>query len=347
MSSEPFIKLSDYDGNRKNNFTSLRIFFAWCVLFSHSYPIQQADSINPLVYVFKGSTEIGTLAVYSFFSISGFLVSGSFVKRGFKEYIISRFLRIFPGLFVCVTITAIAFGLIMTKLTSYEYILRGETYKYIRNAFPYNFNMSRHLPGVFHDNINRSVNGSLWTLPIEVRCYTALAIIGVFGCFKNRLFANITMLSIFILGCFYSVNFSFFGGFHSIQPALYFLIGMFVYFNRSYIYFDYRITLLAAILMFSSFGTWWNIYIFPPALVYLIFYLSYSTKYINADGGIGDISYGIYIYSWPIQQIIADYFPNISPLGNVMYSSIVTFLFALVSWRYIESPMLKLKNKLI
>ena len=94
----------------------MRIILAWFVLYGHSYAIQKtAGYKDPLNEIFQGSTWIGALAVNGFFAISGFLVTASFIKRGAIDYTISRALRIFPALIVCILLSVF----IMHELTKY------------------------------------------------------------------------------------------------------------------------------------------------------------------------------------------------------------------------------------
>lgn len=109
------VVLKDFDGNRHNNFTSLRIILAWLVLYGHSYAFQNTSAIkDPLNHIFQDSIWIGTFAVNGFFAISGFLVTASIIRRGFLDYAISRVLRIFPALIVCMLFTVFVLGTLLT-----------------------------------------------------------------------------------------------------------------------------------------------------------------------------------------------------------------------------------------
>ena len=83
-----------------------------------------------------------------------------------------------------------------------------------------------------------------------------------------------------------------------------------------------------------------------PPFVYLIFYAAYGLNHINIEKTIGDISYGIYIFAWPIQQVFTLCFPTLSPYGNIFFSSLIIISLALLSWHFVEKPMLSQKQKL-
>ena len=130
------------------------------------------------------------------------------------------------------------------------------------------------------------------------------------------------------------------------KPALYFIVGVFFYLNRDRVLLDYRIAFLAAMLVFLSFGKWFLL-VFPPALIYLIFYVAYASRPLSTDAAVGDISYGIYIYAFPVQQTMAHLFPGQTPYFNIVTSSLIVIPLAWLSWRYVEKYMLGYKRILL
>jgi peptidoglycan/LPS O-acetylase OafA/YrhL len=121
---------------------------------------------------------------------------------------------------------------------------------------------------------------------------------------------------------------------------------VFVYLNRDRVLLDYRIALLAAALVFLSFGKWFLV-VFPAALIYLIFYFAYASRPLRTDAVVGDISYGIYIYAYPVQQAVACFFPERGPYFNTVASSVIVIPLAWLSWHYIEKYMLGFKSDLL
>ena len=143
------IFLSDFDGSRRNNFTTIRILLAWSVLYGHSFVIAKMQGVSdPLREVFKGSVWIGEIAVNGFFALSGFLVAGSFIKRGIIDFTLSRTLRIFPALIMCVFIAALVMGPLVTSLSTSAYYAEAATWNYLRNGLAF-VPMRWDLPGVF------------------------------------------------------------------------------------------------------------------------------------------------------------------------------------------------------
>jgi len=342
--------IGDKEEVRENNFTLLRIIFAWLVLYGHSYALQNPNNINdPLNIIFKGSNYIGGFAVDAFFVISGYLVAGSFVRNGVFSYVVSRSLRIFPALIICVLMSVFVLGLAVTTLDSTAYLTNPKTHEYLINCIPF-FDVKYLLPGVFEHNADQAVNGSLWTLIVELRCYFLLLALGILGIFSTRFISNIILFALLVFGVFFFKDIPLLGRGETIHWAglsLFFLVGVIFYVNRNDIFLNSRLAILAAIIAFLSFGTQWFSYVFPAVFTYLIFYAAYATPYVNVDGKVGDISYGIYIYAYPIQGLIAFVHPAFGPLTNTLIATVIVLPLAYCSWHFIEKPALSLKKKVL
>ena len=278
---------------------------------------------------------------------SGFLVAASFIRRGVVDYLLSRALRILPALIVCVFISVFALGPSVTNLSVNEYFHNERTFGYLLNSLAY-FEMQWTLPGVFTDNVRHAVNGSLWTLTVEVRCYLLLAIFGILGCLKNRMLASAIVIAVFLFGFYFFSDIPLLGiNPKWSRPSFFFLIGVFFYLNRDKVILDYRLAILAMVLVLSSFGHGWFPYVFPVSFVYLLMYCVYESRYLPIDQKLGDISYGLYIYAWPVQQLVAHHFPGKTPYFNMAVSTCLVGILAYISWHYIEKRALRLKGRIL
>lgn len=341
------ILLGDFDGNRRNNFTVLRILFAWLVLYGHSFPITGKGIVDPLKPIFSGSIWIGELAVAGFFAISGYLVTASFQRRGLKDYVLSRILRIYPALILCVLLTVGVLGPLCSSMPLSDYVSHPQTRAYLGNLTAL-FPMEFRLPGVFADNTRPAVNGSLWTLTLEISCYLVLAVFGVLGLLRSRTLINVSAICLLLFSMAYFADLPLVGRRDNWSgPALYFLLGVVLYANRDRVPLSWPLALGAAVLCYASFGQDWFVYVFAPAFVYLTFFIAYRTPHLDVDERLGDPSYGIYIYAWPIQQILTMIFPGQGPYFNTAVASIIVFCLAFASWRLVEKPMLGWKSKLL
>ncbi len=342
------IFLSHYDGSRRNNLTAIRFVLAWMVIFAHSFALQPATGVrNPLGFLLQGSTTTGQMAVDGFFAISGFLVAGSLINRGLIDYALSRALRVLPGLAVCVLLTVFVLGPLVTSVSVAEYFSDSHTYQYLHNALAVPF-MVYTLPGVFESNQSASVNGSLWSISYEVRCYIVLGVTGLLGVLRNKRVANVLLggLAIVLLASYVAPHL-FDTQQHIASALLCFVIGVFFFANRDKLILDVRLTAVALLILYFSFGEPWYRYLYPLAWAYLLFYLAYRTPFLNLDGTVGDCSYGIYIYAFPVQQLTAWLIPAGTPYTNLMISTLVVIPIAWLSWVYIEKPALGFKKRYI
>lgn len=337
--------LADFDGDRRNNFTAIRILLAWSVLYGHGFAMSvDHQGADPLRHLFQGSTWIGEVAVGGFFALSGFLVSGSFVRRGLLDYALSRALRVLPALALCVAVCVFVLGPLMTTLPLAEYLASEKTWRYLANALAYP-RQAFLLPGVFTDHPRPGVNGSLWTISLEVRCYTLLALLGVLGAWNSRavgLFVA-TALGLFALDYFLALPFV--GEVARWRgPAAFFLVGVFIYWLRDWVLLSRRLGLLAGLSIYFSFGQPWFDAVFPVLFAYLLFVLAYRTPYLDVDGKVGDISYGMYVYAWPVQQLWLSADMGMSPWLHTLLATATVTPLAWLSWHYIERPALTLKS---
>ncbi|MGH8719157.1 MAG: PAS domain S-box protein, partial [Burkholderiales bacterium] len=271
-------------------------------------------------------------------------------RKTLWNFVEARLLRIFPALFFAVLITVFIFGAWATTLPLGQYFAKEEVWKYLFSNITL-FDYEASLPGVFETNPDGSaVNGSLWTLPTELKMYMAVAIAGILGLFKRRIMFNLLFLAGFILWHLLPSEITEIKRFQHLLLVAFFLIGWFFYLNRSFISLDTSLMLLVVALSIalglSGFAYTWTFA--SLALAYFILWFAYSPQLRTLHGfnRFGDYSYGIYIYAFPIQQSIIFLFPDISPLALMSSAFVVTFFFAFLSWHLSEIHALRQKGKL-
>src|SRR4051812_10881455 len=174
--------MNNRSGTRDNNFDAMRLVAALCVVISHSFPLSYGSAgVQPLFLLSHGQTTLGTVSVYIFFVLSGFLITGSFERQPPHQFILARGLRLLPGLAVVLFILTFLIGPILTTIPLAEYFHSGKTYYF----FLKNLSLTGYineLPGVFGTNpLSHKVNGSLWTLMHEARCYLLVFLVGIVG----------------------------------------------------------------------------------------------------------------------------------------------------------------------
>jgi len=336
---------AEFKGSRDNNFNLLRFAAAFLVILSHSFVLSGGigtpEPPSSLIGV-----SFGTIGVYIFFTASGFLITMSYCARhDLLAFLWARALRIFPALVVCALLSAFVLGLAFTTIGTGSYLNLGSTYKYVLNntiLLPLGFQET--LPGVFPSNpVPSVVNGSLWTLPIELRMYLIVALIGSVGLLRRG-----RLLSIGIALCLSSFLVALLiGSFKApgLRLAMFFLAGVVFYLNRQLITTNSRVLIGLAIMAALS----WETRLFGALAAIFLVYGSIWFAYVPAGwlrkfNTVGDYSYGLYIYAFPVQQGMVALHPGIGPAGLFSMSFLATLLLAVASWHLIEKPALGLKE---
>ena len=193
MSDAPVARartLAEASTRRDNNFNLIRLVAAWAVIFGHSHALAVWGGPDPVWSLLKIKFS-GTVAVDVFFVVSGFLITASLERNTLRTFLASRALRIFPALLACVSACVFVLGPLLT--TADDYWTRPETWRYFTANVGLSMNTAYFLPGVFAGRTFESINASLWSLPVEVRCYLALAVLGALSLHRrwrfNVLFA--------------------------------------------------------------------------------------------------------------------------------------------------------------
>ena len=336
-----------------NNFDFIRISASVFVLIGHSSDVlyNKHLSFDPAKWLFGFSLQ--SLGVLIFFIISGFLVTKSFEnKTSWIRFLAGRVLRIFPALIVVILISVFMLGSLVTTLHWNDYFSNHLTWQYLQNITL--FRMYYYLPGVFDTNpIAGSVNASLWTLPYEFTCYLYIALIGIYSLMSNKWISLVLFLVYFTAYLFWQVEIdkvvipiigidfrTFF------LPFLFFLSGSVFYKFRHYIQFHiYGLLVCVAIFILTKINFLHHQFLIP-AITYIVlaFALSKNIR-MYAVGKYGDFSYGLYLYAFPVQQLLVFLLPfKPSLIGMILLSFLCTFPFAWLSWYFVEKPALQLKR---
>src|SRR5918993_1001496 len=174
-------------GQGSNNFTLIRLALALAVVISPAFSVTTGVVADEPLAGLTGFT-LGEHAVNGFFAISGFLVTMSFDRRGWRDYVISRALRIAPGLVAAALVVALLLGGLLTTLPLTEYLGRPELRRFI-GATLSSFKSNIALPGVFADNPFRFPMGTVWTLKYEVLCYAGVLAFGLARLLRSLVFS--------------------------------------------------------------------------------------------------------------------------------------------------------------
>lgn len=333
--------LSDFEKCRSNNFTLMRFIFAWAVLIGHSFPITGNGS-DPISKFLLPYAWIGSIAVSGFFAVSGYLVTASIMQRSIPTFIASRVLRLYPAVIVYSLICVFLIGPLNTIVPMNEYFQAKPWYNLLNATL---WEWAYNLPYVFQNNpFPGATNGSTWTLPAEIRCYLLILFLGFFGVFDSRMRANVALFILLILVDVSYVSIPLFGKSSNFaSPLMFFLLGSIFWVNRNILPLNWLLAAAAVTALFFAPKTGFYHYLYPICLTYIIFMFVYRTPHVDIDR-FGDISYGVYIYAWPVQQMV--WGQGQSAYLNILISTSIVFPLAYLSWRFIEKPALNIRQSL-
>ena len=336
-------KLGDVQAVRNNNFNVLRFLAALLVIFSHSYPLALGNGEGEPLRQWLGVT-FGSLAVDAFFVISGYLVLQSWQRQQvLLNFCRARVLRVLPAL-VGVLLFSIMLGGYFTTLTLTDYMVHKDTAQYFyKNALM--LKTEYKLPGVFVElPYPEAINGSLWTLRYEMKMYLGLAVLGLLGLLTGRGFR----LFLLVYLCWYG----FAKWAEQVMPQIdisaemlrlsfCFVLGAVCAQYARYVYLHLSVCLVLIVAVWVSISSLWFQTIMSLLVAYGVLYLAYVPKgWLLQFNRLGDYSYGLYLYAFPLQQSLKALFPSLQPWSMFAYASALTLVCAILSWHLIEKPAL-------
>ena len=321
---------------RQNNFDLLRLVAALSVILSHAFLLSEnSQDHDPLTILTGGQTILGVVGVFVFFTISGYLVTQSFDTTGSPlVFLVKRALRIFPGLLLCLAICAFVIGPLVSGLSLAAYFAHPGPYLYVLHNAVLDTEYNR-LPDVVFGpgNIGGIVDGPLWSLPCEVLMYLMLFALGV--CRLLTLRTGLVLLAIGI-GCLWFGVTDALGGAFWLLP--FFAAGICCYRLREPRLIAGHWALLAALGLALSIPARLFVVAFPLFGSYLAIYLALNRRLpLVPAARFGDLSYGLYIYGWPIEQCVVYFSGGVAPWWEVFLISLALSVpAALLSWHAVE-----------
>jgi peptidoglycan/LPS O-acetylase OafA/YrhL len=317
---------------------------ALSVLFSHAFLIAEGTEAREPLYSLLGPGNIfGIYGVFTFFIISGFLLTRSLAQGAdLVAFATNRVLRIVPGFAFCVAATALVIGPLVTNLNVASFYAQPETYVYIMSSLkclcdswetPFLFASDPKLVG--------TKNGSLWSLSYEVLSYIFLAWLWLL--LRSPLAVGaVAVIAAVASWASPAVN--------HLMPGIaytlpYFAAGILMYSVHQRFGTSKTGGWICFALLLASATVGAQHYAFAPLGAYLIVFLA-SRPNIGSRlaGRVGDLSYGVYLLGWPIQQLVQQFTGTRSGWELIAYSLISVLAAAMVSWWAVERPSLALKT---
>lgn len=324
-----------------NNLNLVRLLAALSVIYGHAGVV--TGGLEPDFFLkLVGYKFIGGVAVDVFFVLSGFLISASAQSgQGAIYFVASRMLRIYPALLVCICFSIIFPGVFYSQ--GFEFF-SVSTWRYFWvNASM--LNTEYFLPGVFYDRPDKAINGSLWSIPVEVRMYAVVLFLHLIGVLARRAVFNLIFFACALCAYFNpEIFFPLLLHPSHLHVVGMFAVGMFYWINRDAIAITPWMLLMLLLIAAIFKGTPQFGFVYVMVLPYALWCIAFSPGFFWFNR-LGDYSYGVYLYGWPVQQCLAASFPSMTTLQNAFAAGLVSLIMGVLSWRLVEAPSLHLKRK--
>ena len=371
--------------SRDNNFDAMRLLAAFAVIVSHAYPIAWGSIGNDSEPYLKlsGYCSIGEISVSIFFIVSGLLVARSFISDpNLMSFMKKRLLRILPGLMACVLFCMLIMGPIFTQWKLADYFKAKEFRDFSRNAIllPNHYD----LPGVFEefDDQRAAVNGSLWSLPLEFVMYVAVLGLGLAGLLKKNWACVFVVIASFVGWIVIEkllhqpvppaiIKKQQAWLEQGSRLSALFFAGTLMLLYKDSIALKFRYFAVCLLLMVLSWQTsiasicgiighaQWapapgnnfaGYYVFAAVLPYIVMYLAFARMGIfkpvlQSATKWGDFSYGVYLYGYPVEQMVCRTIGDRIPFwAFIGLSCLGTLVLAILSWHLVEKQFLRMKK---
>lgn len=337
------VTLRDSYDPRRNNFDLIRLMLAALVAVAHG--INMHTGTQP----YWGISTLGDFAVDGFFVLSGFLVVSSYLRlKSFVRYGWHRLLRIMPGFWVCLVlvgfVAAPVAALLEGKSISTPFTVAPTVFEFLAVNAGLLIN-EYGIAGLLADNPMPLVFiGSLWTLVLEAMCYVALAVLGVLGLLRHRWLVLVLTLGLWSLLSAQALGVSVPMGDSVLRMLTMFFLGASTYLFAELLPAHWSVFAGAVVLFLASAGTLENYRVIgAAAFAYTLLWMAIRLPFKRRLPV--DLSYGVFMYHWPLQQLMVLTAAFALPTwAFVVVSIIVSVPIALASWKTVEKPALDRKN---
>lgn len=325
-------------------FDSLRLLGAVSVLMSHSYLIaQNSEGAEPLQLLLGGDKNIaGLYGVFTFFIISGFLLARSLERNpSVVRFVVNRVLRLLPGFVVCALFTAMVVGPLCSSLGVAAYFANPAWIHYILHGVRTLGDTA--LPGVFQYTgpVSTVVNGSLWSLQAGVLSYGLLLLLWVLLPSPGWVALVLAVAGLTILA--YPPALVWLPGIG--YPLPYFAAGVLMWWLTKHLGTSRLLAHLCAAGLLAGALLGFPHQAFAAFGAYLVVHLGCQRSPI---GGLlersGDLSYGLYLFGWPVQQLLRQLLDLRDPLQLFALSTAVTAVLAWGLFHAVEKPSMALRQ---
>lgn len=349
--TRPLVHSATTQSHHANHFNLLRLVFASLVILSHAFELADGNrSREPLSRVF-GTISLGDLAVYAFFILSGYLISQSWdADPSWRRFLVKRIARIYPAFIAC----SLLCGMVIAPLASASghYFSQFSVAPFVQGVLTLQRPV---IPGTFQNLHYPLVNGAMWSISYEFMCYVLVLAFGLAGAIGSRTRWLLLAAPVFALYVYRHLGYDLqLGHAHFelnnpiIKLSALYLAGSSFYLFRDRIPYNMNGLILAAgglvsclffeelaVLGVATFGA------------YLLFFTAFKpSRVLDQLQPKTDVSYGVYLYGWPVQQVMLNCLPAHPPLLSAALTLLICVFLGLMSWTWIEKPAIQHAKKL-
>lgn len=327
-----------------NRFDAIRLVLASLVILSHTPELMDGNRHRELLTSLFHTISFGDLGVDGFFVISGYLIVQSWVHAPqLLPFLQKRVLRIYPAFIVASLLCLLVFAPLAGNASYWHDLHLVLALKNLLRLQP------PVVPPIFAANHSHVINGAMWTIYYEFECYLMVAILGVLsgsrlksvwtGCafvfvayyfFFPHLLPLLARHVQYIPALFLERRF----------PALYGIGGL-LYLWRDKLPRSPVAYAIAGLALFS--GMYSNQLVEMTFAVFGGFLLTTWAQKPASGAGLPDVSYGTYLYGWPVIQFVLSW-----GISSLWVATPLSLLLSLVlgwfSWELVEKPCLRAKN---
>jgi peptidoglycan/LPS O-acetylase OafA/YrhL len=354
-------------GHRHNAFGFLRLLFASLVIVAHTPEIYDGDRSREILTRIFGTISFGDLAVDGFFVISGYLITSSYLaSSSWRKYALKRIARIYPGFIVataiCIFVVAPIGG------ASLALSARDWVSVFVRALALQEPDIGTVFPGTYYGVLD----GSMWTIAYEFKCYILVLLLGLAGVLSRRNLVLVLTFAILVLSTAMVIQGAE-GG--PITPAhaptsifgpgvvrnivlanLHQTVRLMAVFMTGACYFlfrdNVRFTRAGLLVAFAALagclfvGRLANL----GAAIFGGYLILATAKW--AVGGVlervnneNDISYGVYLYAWPVTKLLLHWWPEMPMLGVGVAALAVSCGCGWLSYKLVEQPAMEMVRR--
>jgi len=342
-------------GYHDNGFGALRLLFASLVIASHAASLVDGDDHREiLTRMFGGPLDLGGVAVIGFFVISGYLVTGSlFNSRTAAAYLVKRIARIYPAYLVAFALTILV---VVPLAGAAPPTSPAEIAKRVFDALALQIPW---VPGTFTGSHAMGLNGSMWTISYEFRCYLLLLLLGLAGVLRRRRLVLAMAAILLVLTIIFPTKpitewVPLHAG-HLSRPLAYalgephrnirligaFLTGSCFYLYRDWLRFTPATIALAAMALVAGLMVR-SVSVATTTMFggFLVFATAARASWLYRINNENDISYGVYLYAWPITKLLNWWWAWMHPLAVGLLTLAAACVCGWASWLAIEKPVM-------